>query len=63
MPNIFISSTFEDLNDIRNYISRNIRTALNDFAAMYGEEYTFTDLRLGVENKERVSETICECLV
>lgn len=63
MPNIFISSTFEDLNDIRNYISRNIRTALNDFAAMYGEEYTFTDLRLGVENNEKESETICKCLV
>ena len=62
MNHIFVSSTFTDLNNERDYIFRNIGTAINDFAAMYGEEYKLTDLRLGIEDTKKDSETICSCL-
>jgi len=63
MPSIFISSTFKDLQDERNFFINKISAEINKFTLKnYGDNYYFRDLRLGVENIEEDFQTINACL-
>lgn len=62
MGNIFISSTFKDLNRERTFIKDHIGAQLNGYAEKYAEQYYFTDLRVGVEDTQNNYETINICL-
>jgi len=63
MPSIFLSSTFKDLQDERNFFINKIGAEINKFTLEnYGENYYFRDLRLGVENIEEDFQTINACL-
>lgn len=63
MPNIFISSTFKDLNAERDFIKYEIGTELNKFTEKeYATTYDFIDLRLGIEDTPDFAETINACL-
>lgn len=60
---IFISSTFKDLNEERDFIRDKIGARLYEYTTEnYGIGYDFMDLRIGVENAKNKGQTIGACL-
>lgn len=60
---IFISSTFRDLNEERDFIRDKIGARLYEYTTEnYGIGYDFMDLRIGVENAKNKGQTIDACL-
>lgn len=56
MKNIFVSSTFRDMQAERDEIQKNITPQLRALARAYGEDIRFCDLRWGVNTAELDSE-------
>lgn len=52
MISIFISSTFQDMQEERDILHNYVRPAINEFAKAYGEYIEFIDLRWGIDTFE-----------
>ena len=56
MKNIFVSSTFRDMQAERDLLQREVAPAIRKLSREYGEEVNLVDLRWGVDTTELESE-------
>lgn len=56
MKNIFVSSTFRDMQAERDMIQKEVLPQLRSKARAYGENINMIDLRWGVDTSELESE-------
>lgn len=63
MKSIFISSTFQDMQEERDIIHNYVQPAINEFAKSYGEYIEFVDLRWGIDTLGLDEKTALEKVV
>ena len=64
---IFVSSTFKDMHAERDMLNFDVFPEIAEFIRDYGEEFTFIDLRWGIntqtlENDESARKILSVCL-